>query len=91
MDTNCYITLIITCAILLLIVFIMRFLIIKEMIAVDEKHEKTENGKKLVGRTRNCWDYSFFPVLEKVGLMTNPKLVLASMLLIFLTICWALL
>lgn len=65
---------------------------IKMMIEVDKGHEKKEEKegakKEEKGRSRNRWDYSSVPMLQRMGIKVDPKLILSTVILIGLTGIW---
>jgi len=66
---------------------------IKAMIESDKVFKKTgedKNGVKTEqeGRTRSRWDYSCMPTLERMGMKVDPKLILATCILVLLTTLW---
>lgn len=53
------------------------------------KHEtKGDEKKEEHGRLRNRWDFSICPTLQKVGMKVDPKLILATLLMVVLLVIW---
>jgi len=65
---------------------------IKMMIEADKAFEKTKEEKgattKEKGHTRSRWDYSSVPVFQRMGMKVDPKLILATVIMIGLTSIW---
>ncbi len=65
---------------------------VKAMIDSDKvfKKSKEKNGEKESedGHTRSRWDYSSIPTLQRMGMKVDPRLILASCLLLILTSIW---
>lgn len=58
------------------------------MVQADMGFEKDKNGEKQKGRSRNRWDYSSAPALQRMAMRVDPKLALATVVLACLTAVW---
>ncbi len=65
---------------------------VKLMTEIDKAYKKTEEDgpkkKTQDGRSRSRWDYSSIPTLQRMGMKVDPRLILASLLLLTLTTIW---
>jgi uncharacterized integral membrane protein len=63
---------------------------IKDLMELDEKHEEhNSNGQLIVkGRTRNVWDYNFFPGLSKLWHFSGWQVLVAMVILLVLLLVY---
>ena len=80
------------CATVLVIVFmILQYKKTFNILEADKTYKKYDANQKLLqeGVARNRWDLSYFPALSRIFFHADWKIILSSILLIFLVVFYA--
>ncbi|MEI6807899.1 MAG: hypothetical protein WCN95_04195 [bacterium] len=87
-----YVVIALIAAIALVVCFWLQGCRIKEMVESDKVFKKANEdaGKKSSqeGRSRSRWDYSSIPCLQRMCMKVDPRLLLATFLLLIITALW---